>query len=206
LKLFRKSEVIIKIRTDQYIDLQSLTRHKIDSGKIYTPYLINNMSYIPDFYFIAKKETIMELFHDLVSIYPLSSSPHINIVLCYAISKYFSKIGVEKEYYSSGETVEKRKIFSYMFENVFAPLPISVYSEITWRGDGFSNPYIESLYSKKYVFSDVNSPFIYSISNTPSLYEEALFKTPDGLIKKRVQKIIRFVFLIFLKAIKRVLF
>jgi len=191
LKKFKNVDYIIKIRSDQYFDLSILTnfvlKNNFKNENIIIPYVIRGLDFIPDFYFAGYYLTLKDFFSILVEDFKyITLSPHTNIVLMYALSKYFEKIKVGKRWYCNSGAIETNKIFNYMLNNVFYPGPRSVYENIIWRGETWSNEWKERF--DNYLFE--TNPNLYSQKNANKDMDEFLFVQKDMFFNERIRCIL----------------
>lgn len=150
---------VVRIRTDQYVDLGSLLRAyktgitRFKSGsELYVSLMHPSAFLLYDFYFAAKLQVLKD-FCDAVLAYGMfefASNVHREIVLKHAYVQYRNEIGVPDWAYfpAPNSTVEKRahaatkKIFRFMFTNVYAPLPIGLFRSVVWRGSHWDERFI----------------------------------------------------------------
>lgn len=186
LKQFNGVDTVVKIRTDQELDLETIISSIKNDDRIYVSHFNRELSRVPDFYFAGNYSRMLDLFSVLYTTNNLTDTPHTDIVLRYARTRYFEKIGVDSAWYNEHETVERRKIFVFMLNNVFAALPRKVYESVSWRGAPFCFSYQNTF--DGFCFEHPN--LFVTRSYYPEL-EEALFRTRTGKISIFVQNFFR---------------
>ncbi len=166
-------DMVVKIRTDQYVDLACMLDFikQAQTLKTYTPEVIfvpsimkENQRYgILDFYF-AGSLSAMKAFHRSLfecEAFEFEPSIHRELWLKYAYVAYRDLIKApEYAYfpalYEKSYCEETLRIFQYMARRVFWPLSFDCFQTIVWRGSPFSKEALESEYSNN-IFQDAAS-------------------------------------------------
>lgn len=183
---FNDVDHVVRIRTDQALDLAALIGALADDGRIRVAYLTKGDNDLPDFYFAGRLDVMLELFSIMSRPGYISQNPHHDIVLRYARDKYFREIGVDGSWYNDHATSQCSRIYAYMFNNVFAPLPRNVYESVIWRGEPFGEEHRKQF--DRFCF---DRPDFYSQQNACSRIEDALFRTRSNAFAGYVQKVLR---------------
>ncbi|MDO8470753.1 MAG: WavE lipopolysaccharide synthesis family protein [bacterium] len=154
-------DMVVKIRTDQYIDLVSMLEFikQAQALKRYTPDVIfvpsimaeDKRYCILDFYF-AGSLPIMKAFHASLFEYDafeFEPSIHRELWLKYAYTAHRSALSMpEYAYfpasYKKAYCEETLQVFQYMVSHVFWPLSFDCFQTIVWRGSPFSKEALES--------------------------------------------------------------
>jgi hypothetical protein len=169
-------EYAIKVRTDQYLDLQKLRDSFMadikkceTSGAIFVPVIHRPTYFIHDLYFAAHTKTLKEFCESIIAFKGLECTPsvHRDIVLKYAYTKYRDRINVPNRAYfpvwpPCGVSFDTRKIFEYMFDNVFYALSSEVFRSVEWRGEKYEKEYIDQLLDREISPRKYNIPSLIS--------------------------------------------
>jgi hypothetical protein len=183
---FHDVDQVVRIRTDQTLDLAALVGALADDDRIRVAYLTKEDNDLPDFYFAGRLAVMLDLFSTLSRPDCISLNPHHDIVLRYAREKYFREIGVDEGWYNDHPTSECSRIYAYMYNNVFAPLPRSAYESMIWRGEPFGWEHRQQF--DGFCF---DRPGFYSHRHALFRIEDALFRTRNGSFARFVQKALR---------------
>ena len=186
---FNNVDYVVKIRTDQSLDLELLVKSIVDYNRLYITYIIRGYNVLPDFYFAARLDTMIDLFKILSENEPIVKSPHQDIILRYALARYFKEIDVDIGWYNKFQTLQQNKIFAYMFNNVFYPLPRKVYESIIWRGEPFCEEYRQNLDELCFSNPDIYTQKYSLVGNG---IENAFFRTRDNFLADNIQKTLFF--------------
>lgn len=151
-------DLVIKIRTDQYLDLRGLIDSYLqqldiasDPDNLIGVPLVRSDNYLThDLYFIATRNTLNKFCDALLAFnrYEFSWCVHRDMLLKHAYINYRQVIGVPDWAYFPiwpplGASRETKKIFSFMYKNIFVPLGPAVYKTVVARGSLQSNEHIE---------------------------------------------------------------
>jgi len=186
---FNDIDYVIKIRTDQVLDLNQLIKSLDDTNRIYVAYFIRGSSDLPDFYFAARLSVLLDMFSILAQPDLISESPHQDIVLRYARARYMQEIGVDSAWYNQYPTSQRSKIFAYMLNNVFAALPRSIYESVIWRGEPFCEEYRQTFDEHCFDY-----PALHPQECLHAGIENALFRSRENMIARLTQKTLLFAF------------
>lgn len=151
-------EVAVKIRTDVYLDLDKLLAsffagepEKIGATIVHPPNFL-----LHDLYFVAELSKLKGFCEAILAYdrFEFIPSVHREIVLKPAHVLYKEQIGVPDWAYfpnfpPDGVSSETRKIFDYMFQNVFFSLSPEVWRETLWRGTYFTEEHFSNLLSSR---------------------------------------------------------
>jgi len=152
-------DYVVRIRTDQYLDLQELLNsfYRYLNRKNYYSEIICVPSHelpfhqLMDFYFASKPQA-MKKFCDAIlayNKYEFSKNIHYEMVLKPAFVLYRNVIGVPDWAYfpkncpADGLGNITKEIFYFMLSRVFAPLSFSVIKSIIWRGTPLCDIYLQ---------------------------------------------------------------
>lgn len=154
----------IKIRTDQFIELDKLVGFINSLSKqsnlirVYMPYFRKDKKFwIPDFYFLGKTHELLEFFKALnaFEFAEFSEAAPREVFFKYAYSFNYEKLSLPiflyfqkglSEYYSGIEKIE-----FFMYSEILSPLPKDAYISLEWRGEHISSEKI-SFAEKRFVF------------------------------------------------------
>ncbi|MEK7227487.1 MAG: WavE lipopolysaccharide synthesis family protein [Patescibacteria group bacterium] len=144
----------VKTRTDIYLDFGKLlgSFFKNDTKKIGATVMHPKTFLLHDLYFVAELKKLKDFCEAILSFdrFEFIPSVHREMVLKHAYVEYRNKIGVPDWAYfpvypPTGVNAATRKIFDYMFENVYFSLPPSIFKETLWRGTYFPEDHVSSL-------------------------------------------------------------
>lgn len=157
LEKMSKVDYVVRIRTDQYLDLGKLVHSFIEStsgegynpGTVFVTAMRQDVFFVHDFYFASSFRT-MKKFCDAIlayDMYEFASAAHTEIPIKHAYVLYGHTIGVPDWAYFShfspfGVSAVTEKIFTFMFENIYIPLDLKVFLSVVWRGSPFDEKYI----------------------------------------------------------------
>lgn len=157
-------EYAVKVRTDQYMDIEGLlasffaemekrgdNSRAIGATVVYPPTFL-----LHDLYFASTLKAMKEFCEAVIAYnkFEFISSVHREMVLKYAYVHYRESIGVPDSAYfpfspPGGVSVSTRKIFDYMFANVFYSLDPAVFYSTLWRGAHYERDHVASLVEGK---------------------------------------------------------
>lgn len=152
-------EYVVKIRTDQYVDLKQLIESflqdvessKLNKKKVYAPVVHPATFLLHDHYFAATPRTMRDFCEAVLAfdMFEFIDSVHREMVLKHAFVNYREDIGVPAWAYfpispANGVSAPTKEIFRYMFSHAFASLSPGVLESASWRGSKFSDEYVES--------------------------------------------------------------
>jgi len=169
-------EYAVKIRTDIHLDLKTL----IDSFFLKTEGKESNVigvtvTHSPtfllhDLYFIARLDVLKDFCESILDFdrFEFISSVHREMLLKHAYGKYKKEIGVPDWAYfptfpPGGICVSTRKIFDYMFKNVYLNLDPEIFRRTLWRNTYFPEEHISSLVNLKSKGRKYNLPALICI-------------------------------------------
>ncbi len=166
-------QYVVKTRTDIFLDLERLLESffENDTRKIGATVTHPPNFLLHDLYFVAEL-SILKKFCEAMEAYDqfeFIPSVHREMLLKHAYVEYRGKIGVPEWAYfphfpPDGVSRETRKIFDYMFENVYFSLDPEVWKGTFWRGTLFAPDHFTTLLGTKYRKSKgYNSPALITI-------------------------------------------
>ena len=131
-------DFVIRVRTDQEINIQKLKEFILENPKkIVVPgiFFENYMYQIADFYFGGSYKNILNFF-EACSKNIFDFSPHTNPISCLANSKYLDKLNMNSEVlYYSKESFQYKIMQNFVISKALLPSPSSIYQKISWRGE-----------------------------------------------------------------------
>ena len=131
-------DFVIRVRTDQEINIQKLKEFILENPKkIVVPgiFFENYMYQIADFYFGGSYKNILNFF-EACSKNIFDFSPHINPISCLANSKYLDELNMNSEVlYYSKESFQYKIMQNFVISKALLPSPSSIYQKISWRGE-----------------------------------------------------------------------
>lgn len=167
-------DYVIKIRSDQYVDLQKMINtflQMIDKEEcpeqlVFAPYLQPATFLLHDFYFAASFRALKAFCEAILSFdrFEFIDSVHREMVLKHAYVCYRDRIGVPNWAYfphspANGVSAPTRRIFSFMFKNVYRSLGEDVLRSVLWRESFFSEEYLASrLHPREFSSRRMNLP------------------------------------------------
>lgn len=153
-----KEHYVVKVRTDQFLDLEALLKAHKESleeekaHKIYVPYFSNYE--IADFYFVGRKNILLDFCNAVMDLpsYPqfniVGFSVHLIMPLLYWLSKeresyadilnvFFLKAYTDLIKIGDKEIPNSQLLYRFVdkLDQYFTALPLEVYTSIIWRGD-----------------------------------------------------------------------
>ncbi|MDO8424114.1 MAG: WavE lipopolysaccharide synthesis family protein [bacterium] len=171
LKELEKSgiEYAVKTRTDISLDFEALVQDFFSTtrelGTIGTTVMHPKTFLLHDLYFMAELKTLKSFCEAIVAFnkFEFIPSVHREMVLKHAYAGYRDKIGVPDWAYFPiyppvGVSAATRKIFDYMFKNVYFSLSPDVFKQTLWRGTYFPDDHISSLTKGKSSSRRINIP------------------------------------------------
>lgn len=147
---FVETENVIKIRTDQYIDLKKLLEeHALaaekdtsNKDKIFIPFVSNSNFLVSDFYFASTKKTFHSFVNAMIwnNYLEFNSSIHIDLSLKYAYVNFRHEIPIPIRTYfvnsfSKNNNRDKVILTNFLSNTVYKLLSEEVYKTVIWRGD-----------------------------------------------------------------------
>jgi hypothetical protein len=151
----------VKIRTDQHVDLDALVRSYRDGcirsdrdpQAIFASAIHRPTYMLHDLYFAARTDTLASFCESILAYdrFEFMASVHRDMVLKHAYARYRDRIGVpERAYFPvwppNGVSAGTRRIFDYMFEEVFRPLDPAIFRSTVWRGALYGQDYVAGLF------------------------------------------------------------
>lgn len=167
----------VKIRTDIYLDLEKLinsffsTLEKRENKQSIGTTVIHPATYLlHDLYFISDLKALKEFCESIIAYdkFEFIQSVHRDMLLKHAYKEYKDKIGVPDWAYfpvfpPGGVSGSTRKIFDYMFENVYFSLDPEIFRATLWRGTYFEKKHVSSLVDRRKSVRRYNIPALISI-------------------------------------------
>ncbi len=133
LKYFNDDEIIIRIRTDQIVQLDYIIKEikKYNAtNKFYVPYLTGT-GYFQDFYFAANKKVMEKFLGYYCNNYiEIEYSPHYEFIY-----RIFINMNFQNKLFIVNSSIGRSIVSKILEKRYFRPLPYNVYKEILWRGD-----------------------------------------------------------------------
>ncbi len=173
LKELEKSgiEYAVKTRTDICLDYGKLLESFFagDTRKIGATVVHPKTFLLHDLYFIAEFKMLKDFCESILAFdkFEFIPSVHREMVLKHAYVNYRDKIGVPDwayfpTYPPVGVSAASRKVFDYMFENVYFSLDPLIFKNTLWRGTYFPDDHISSLTKGKISSRKYNIPGLIS--------------------------------------------
>jgi hypothetical protein len=147
-------EYVVKTRTDTYLDFEKLLESFFagNTEKIGATVVHPRNFLLHDLYFVAKFDKLKKFSQAILAYdgFEFIPSVHRDMILKHAHAEYKGKIGVPEWAYfpnfpPDGVSDETRKIFNYMFENIYFSLDPEVWKSTLWRGTYFAPDHFTSL-------------------------------------------------------------
>ncbi len=147
---FVDTEYVVKIRTDQYIDLKMLLEehqsaikaNSADKDKLYIPFIISSNFLVSDFYFVSTKKLFSEYVKAMIwnNYLEFNSSVHIDLSLKYAYVHHRDRLRLPLRTYflnsfSKNNNQDKVTLRNFLSTTVYKLLSVDIYNTIIWRGD-----------------------------------------------------------------------
>ena len=159
----RGCNFIVKIRTDQFLDLQKLITFIETSpdimaqNSIFVPFLNPLMpNYVNDFYFCGTKKSMSIFCENFILSKELHQNVHRDIFYKWIRLRNdnFNSLLCFPQFYPRTRSFTKKQLFLILsgWRNDFRVLPAAVYESIVWRGYNFGKS--EESKMKNLVFSD----------------------------------------------------
>lgn len=156
-------DVAVKIRTDIYLDLNRLVGDylkSIESNKnpkaIYATVVHPATFLLHDLYFVSSLSAMSEFCESILGFdrFEFIPSVHREMVLKHAYKEYRDDIFVPDWAYfpvspANGVNAKTRKIFDYMFKNVYFSLDPELFKKTLWRGTHFDAHHVAYLIDEK---------------------------------------------------------
>lgn len=158
LKVLKNSSIdyVVRIRTDQYLDLRELIsllnsqEEKNDTyEKIFVPFVRRDDFFVHDIYLAGTVQGLEKFCEAMIAYkkFEFIWCVHREMVLKHAFVNYKEYIKVKDSDYftwwpSLGSSKATKKIFSFMFDNIFVPFPPAVFRTVVWRGTKLSEEHI----------------------------------------------------------------
>lgn len=167
----------VKIRTDIYLDLDKLVNSffniiekRENKESIGTTVIHPSTFLLHDLYFISEFNALKKFCESLVGYdkFEFIASVHRDMLLKHAYVEYRKEIGVPDWAYfpvfpGGGVNKHTRKVFDYMFENVYFSLDPEIFRGTLWRGTYFERDHVTSLVEGKRHHRKYNIPALISI-------------------------------------------
>jgi hypothetical protein len=159
----RGCNFIVKIRTDQFLDLHNLISfietfpNIMAQTSIFVPFLNPLMpNYVNDFYFCGTKNSMSIFCENFISSKELHQNVHRDIFYKWVrlrINNLNSPVCIP-QLYPRTRSFTKKQLFLILssWRNDFRVLPKAVYESIVWRGSNFGK--LEESKMKNLIFSD----------------------------------------------------
>ena len=139
---------VVKIRTDQFINLEKIfnfMQKNYEKDTVLVPKIsLTKGPVFEDFYFAGSKKIINKFLDSIISkdkegILLYSDSPHINPLLKFAFAESKKTIFFEEKYYKKFGygSLEQYVILFYIFNKYFRPFPFEIAKNMKWRGSKF---------------------------------------------------------------------
>ncbi|MDZ4205938.1 MAG: WavE lipopolysaccharide synthesis family protein, partial [Patescibacteria group bacterium] len=165
-------EYAVKTRTDTYLDFKELVEsffadveERKNSNAICATAVHGPNYLLHDLYFAATTKALKEFCEAIESFdkFEFISSVHREMVLKHAYAHYREIIDVPDWAYfpkfpPDGASAETRKIFDYMFRNVFFAFNPEIFRSTLWRGEHFPPEHVDSLVEVKQKYRKYNIP------------------------------------------------
>ena len=151
-KKFRNITHLIRIRTDQEVDIKKLIHelNSISSKKILVPsiHYENEIYQISDFYFGGDYQLMLKFF-DCSSKYHFDNSPHINPILAFAKENALTELEIDESVLSySKESFQYKILQNHVIKTNFFPCAKEIYTKIRWRGEDSGSEWQEGTKNK----------------------------------------------------------
>ena len=158
LKEHSDAEYVVRIRTDQYMDLRALLdsfgRHLRETryvpGMICVSFMRPSLFHISHFYFAAELHAMDRFLNAQLdhAMYEFIVDVHRDMILKYAYSSFRDILHVPDWAYFPrlprlGINKKTKTVFSFMLHNVFVPLSRTTWHSVVWRGSAFGKEYME---------------------------------------------------------------
>lgn len=159
----RGCNFIVKVRTDQFLDLQSLISYIetfpniMDQTSIFVPFLQPLLpNYVEDFYFCGTKKSMSVFCENFISSKELYQNVHRDIFYKWIKLRNdnLKSLRFLPQLYPRTRSLTKKQLFLilYSWRNDFRVLPEAVYRSIVWRGYSFGISQESKM--KNLIFSD----------------------------------------------------
>ena len=160
LEKFSDVGYVIKIRTDQFIDLNlfylNLKKNNFFDNKIIIPFAMKKNISIADFFYSAQLNVLKKFIDFILNGELHSKSIHINQLFNYIYNNYYNYLKIKKNFYFPPFTnLNSLKIYRYGINEVFQPFEKEIYSNIIFRGYRL-NSYHKKRLKKNYIFLNEN--------------------------------------------------
>ena len=199
-----KIDVAVKIRTDQYLDLKLLLDSYHDKVENHpNPMAIGVTIAHPttfllhDLYFIADLQALKRFCEAILSYarFEFISSVHREMMLKHAYKEYKDKINVsDSDYFPmnppDGVSLGTRKIFDYMFRNVYVSLDPDVFRGTLWRGEYYEEDHVSRLVEVRGSVRKYNLPRLFTTDwDRYFNFRLQTYNTPISFIDKFIVKV-----------------
>jgi len=194
-KINKKIDYVVRIRTDQYLDLweliKSFFRGLNNTNKncyrnelIFVPLFRPVDFTVADFYFASTLQAMKKFCNAILSYDNFEFFPNVHreIILKHAYVLYKKKINVPDWAYfprlpQRGASRKTKRIFRFMFENIYFSLSPETFRSIIFRGSPFTEKYLSSRLRRKdlqsqkerNVYKKINQFFLLKKYNVPAL-------------------------------------
>lgn len=159
LEVEKRAQVdyVIKMRTDQELDLRAMieqfleriSHETVADECIFAPYFHEHTFLLHDYYFVSSLVAMKRFCEAVLAFdrFEFIDSVHREMVLKHAFVCYKEAIGVPDEAYfprspANGVAMDTKKIFTYMFQNVYRTFDPMVLRSVLWRGTRLSEEYV----------------------------------------------------------------
>jgi len=169
-------EYVLKMRTDQHLDLNRLVdsffkeMEKHSNPKAIGATVIHPPTFLlHDLYFMSRLDALKEFCEAILGYerFEFIDSVHREMVLKHAYYSYRKDIGVSDPAYfpiapPQGVSGATRKIFDYMFDNVYFDLDPELFRKTLWRGAYYETDHVDRLVNKAGPTRKFNIPLFIS--------------------------------------------
>jgi len=174
-------EYVVRIRTDQYVNLKELLRSFVEHlqsaqdilGAMGVAFMRPGIFHVSDLYFASEMGTMRRFLDAMLSHnkYEFVVDVHRDMVLKYAYSSFHGALAVPDWAYfpcrpRSGVNKKTKAIFSFMFEHVFVPLSEATLRSVVFRGSPFGEEYLKGMVvgeNRSFQYNNISVPAFLSI-------------------------------------------
>ena len=145
-------DYIIKMRTDQFINLEQLCHYILDAAKkednfnqhVLIPFIPTQFTLLPDFYYAGETGMMESFFYSLISheYFEFYIDIKLEISLKFARNVLFDRVNVPgygyfPKTYKNFPPRKTAEILFYLYKNVYRPLPQELHKTTVWRGETY---------------------------------------------------------------------
>lgn len=186
----------VKTRTDIYLDFNKLLESFFagDTKKIGATVVHPQTFLLHDLYFMAELKVLKNFCESILAYdkFEFIGSVHREMILKHAYAEYREIIAVPDWAYfpvypPDGVSLATRKIFDYMFENVYFSLAHEIFKETLWRGTYFPDDHVSSLTKRKLSSRKYNVPAFISTDWERYFYFRREFSGTEISWRNRMQ-------------------